>query len=126
MKKEIIAACVLVFLLAAVLMNSLYLSNLTDNLLSLVRKAESAALKDDWFSASSTAQDAIELWNSHTDYAHVVLNHDDVGLMCDSFYELLEEIHAGNIGTVSSTAEMVITRLEDISQTESASPGSIF
>ena len=126
MKREIIAGTVLLLLLVAVLFNSFFISRLTGNIISIVDEAADAADAGKWETSVEKATEAIKLWNMSDKYTHIILNHDEIGMLSDSLYELLEEIHAGNSGTVTSAARMVRTRLEDVAKMESMSPGSIF
>jgi len=126
MKRELIAGSVLIALFAAVLFNSFYLTKLSGTLSAMVEKAEEASAAEEWETSAANAAEAIELWNKSNKYTHIFLNHDEIGLLSDSFFELMEKIHAKNPDTVCSVANMVKTRLEDLAKMETPAPGSIF
>ena len=126
MKREIIAAAVLVLLLAAVIFNSLYLSRLTETLISTVDEAEEAVSAGKFEVSAAKAAEAAEVWNTSAKYTHIVLGHDEVGLLSDSLFKLVEDVLAGDAETVRNTCEMVSLKLRNIARNETLSPGSIF
>ena len=126
MRRELIAAAVLILLLAAVIFNSVYLSRLTDTLISAVDEAEESAVGGIFEASADKAAEAAEIWNTSAKYTHVVLGHDEVGLLSDALFKLVEDILAGDADTVRNTSEMVRLKLRNIARSETLSPGSVF
>lgn len=126
MRRELIAAAVLILLLAAVILNSVCITRLAEELTETVDEAEASFDAGKFEASAAKAAEAAEIWNTSAKYTHVVLGHDDVGLLSDALFKLVEDIFAGDADTVRNTSEMVRLKLRNIARSETLSPGSVF
>lgn len=126
MKKELIAAILLIVLMASCVLNMRYMSNLTDEIVLLINEAEKHASEGDWDSASEKAELALTVWSDHDMYISIILPHNDSGQATDALYNFLGEIYAQNTGRATAAAQLAAGHFNDIAFQERISLGSVF
>jgi hypothetical protein len=126
MKKEILAAALLVLIFAGSLVNLYYLNRLTEELTEQVNQAKTCVESGDWEKAAEFAESATELWANSDSYTHIVLRHSEINSASDAFYELLGGIYAENYGDSIGAARMLLDHIESITKMEEIRFGSIF
>jgi len=125
MKKEIFSVSVLIFLLIAVLFNTYFLNTFTGEIISTVNAAENDALHERWDLAAQKAQTAAKMWNKNEPYTHIVLDHNEIDIVHDSFCGFLEKIYSQDLDGITVSCDQLRYYLSGISRTESISIGNI-
>lgn len=126
MKKEIFAGALLAALLALSLINVRAIKSICADVEELIGDAEGYVYAGDWENAERSAEEAIERFESHSSYTHIVLRHTDIETLTGSFYDFLGDIRCRSAGAAQSSAELVRERLKDIREMESIRWGSVF
>lgn len=77
MKQLWISIGIMIFMFAAALTNSWYLSQLTEQFTNTLTQAQEAAEKGDWTSAAALTDRVQEQWKQSESYLYVILRHDE-------------------------------------------------
>ncbi len=126
MKKEIIIGCFLIAMLTTALVNTHFLTQLTDSVTRLIEEAEKSAEQGDWEHAAKKAEEAAALWSGSDTYTHLVLRHPEVEAATDAIYGFMEQVYAREEGAAKGAAQAASARLDSISSIERIKLGSIF
>lgn len=126
MKKEILAIGLLIAICALSLINSHCVSDLTEELSTIISEAGEHAESEDWATAEELTHSALDLWHSRENYTHIILRHSDTEAMEDDFYELLEHILNQEHGGTESAVMLVNDHLDSIRNLEKIRLGSVF
>ena len=126
MKKELIAAGLLLLIFAGGCLNIFLIRGITDDVLSLTESAEFSAVSGDWKSAENAAEAAIALWEESRTYTHVILHHSEHDGASDTLYGLLAAIYSRSPGDAAVAAGQVRARFTGITEMESLMLESIF
>lgn len=118
MKRLWIACGILALVFAATLYNSHYLSGFTSDLTVLLTRAEISAEEGDWDTASALTRQAVEDWDSHAGYLHILLRHTEVDEVNTGFREVREFINCQEGGEYSAANARLIARLELLCEAE--------
>ena len=125
MKKEIFAAALLIIVLAVSFLNILFLSRIADELTVLIDEAADAIQRDDWDAAVSKAETAVQKWLDSTDYANIILHHNEINYTTETLYRLLLLTHSEQRGEASVAADMAKEQVEGLLEMEKVRLGSI-
>lgn len=110
---------VLFALFCLTLYNSYYLDNYTQKLTQLLNEAEACVTLDDWDAAADKTEAALDRWNSHETYLHMVLQHRDTDEVLLSFQEVRQLIaHQEHGGEYSAVNARLITQIGLLSEME--------
>lgn len=93
MTKEFIAVAILIVIPIVAFINIGYINRTTNTLMDQIDTASEQMLSDDIDSAVETINNAYEEWKSHDRYAHIMLRHDEVEAVSETFSELQAELH---------------------------------
>lgn len=88
MKRVYISLALLGLICLCGIWNSANLKGLTDELGTLLKQAESAAVAGDWDKSSDLTQQAIGLWEDRQIYVYVTVHHDEIEAVETSFEEI--------------------------------------
>jgi len=110
-KRLWIACAILLAVFAATLCNTSYLAQFTGRLTDTLAQAEQRAEAGDWEGAERSTRQALEEWDSHTAYLHILLRHTDVDEINVGFREVLEFIQCREEGEYSAANECLMVRI---------------
>lgn len=125
MKKEAIALIALLFLIAFVTMNVIYIHKVTDELCEIIGTSQAAYEKADYETAEDELHRAMSIWGNSSAYSHIALRHTDIDTITESFYDLLSEIYAQTEQAYGGY-ENIIEELNHLAEMETPYMGSIF
>lgn len=96
MIKEYIALAILIAIPIAAFINIGYIQRNTDSLMEQIDIASEQMLSDDMENAAETIENAYTEWQSHDRYAHIMLRHEEVETVSESFTRLRSELQVGD------------------------------
>lgn len=96
MIKEYIALAILIAIPIAAFINIGYIQRNTDSLMEQIDIASEQMLSDDMENAAETIENAYTEWQSHDRYAHIMLRHEEVEAVSESFTRLRSELQVGD------------------------------
>ncbi len=118
---------ILVFLFCAALVNSWYLNHYTNELVTLLRQAESCAASGDWDAAGDKTEAALIVWKDRETYLHMVLQHQDTDQVLLNFQEVRQLItHQEDGGEYAASNARLIAQIELLSEMEELTFKNIF
>ena len=118
MKRLVICAGILIFLLAATLVNSWALERTSNRLSDLLEQAESLAESGDWAQAEALTLQAQQSWTDASDYLYIVLRHSDTDQVDTGFREVLELLRCRESGEYSSVNSRLTAQIRLLSEME--------
>ena len=121
MKRLLIAAGLLLFMLAGCLLNAWYSQKLTRDMIQDLQQARQAAQEEDWERAEAITLLAYERWNSQHFYLHVVMRHSDTDQILRDFRSVLQYLEIQEMDQYTAANVDLITQLELLSEMEQAS-----
>ena len=125
MKKELIAALVLLLLFLGTLINIRVVDDLTGDLLALIETAEGRAQSGDMDAAASLVQRAAAQWQAAAPYTHVFIRHSETDGTTDAFFQLLTQLQSGDDAAAEGAFSLLKARLSGIAEIEHISLGSV-
>ena len=126
MKREI-GAMLLLFLLAAVAVWNIHRTDaLTAELEEHLELSEKALLSGDRDYAAEQLEAARRIWLSARNYTRVFLCHPSLDAASVVFYEIMQDLRAGETRGLSASFERLRYHLDSIAEMEHVSLGSIF
>lgn len=126
MKKDILAISLLLLLLCATLLNTMYLDTLVKELVAEVDTSQEHMEKGDYVTAESKLRGAIDYWNSVERYICVVIRHSEIDVTADAFYGLLSDVVSQDAESAVGSYEKIRSHLLGIATMEYVTIGSIF
>ena len=126
MRREFFALLLLAVLITLSLWNIHTVDKLTEDILALIDRAESAALKGDKAIAQVQFEKALKSWLGAKSYTHIFIRHAEIDSCTDAFYEAYGTICSGSFEELSPSLEMLRYHLQSISGMEQISIGNIF
>ena len=123
MKKELIAALLLILLFSGTLVNIGINDKMMQRLNAEVKDAYDSAASGDWDTAQQRLDTAISHWLSMDGYTHIFIRHSEIDGTSDAFYELLSAIEEGD--ALSPAYGKLLYHIDSISGMEHVSIGSI-
>ena len=98
MKRLWIAGGLLIFILAASLINNWVLAGITGEMTDLLREAESCYEAGDILKAVELTQEARQKWEDASGYLYIVLRHTESDAVLVRFTETLQYLNCGEPG----------------------------
>ena len=126
MKKEIIAIIILVMLLSATLLNTLFLTHSMDSLVCAVNSSESAAASGDLSKAVSELEHASGKWKGMDFYTNIFVRDSETDSVTDAFYELFSYLYSGDTDSAKGAYGKLRAHLLSISDVEQITLSNIF
>lgn len=126
MKKETVAAILLLLLFAGTIVNINVNDRLIAELDNTVTAAYTAARNGDWDSAKEGVEAACRRWESLDDYTHIFIRHSEIGTTTDALYSMLSSVCAEDIGDLRGSYGLLHAQLRSLAEMEHISIGSIF
>ena len=126
MKREILAALLLITLVAASVLNIRRADRLTAEILEHLELSEKAMLAADPDYAEEQFEAAKRLWLSARGYTQVFLRHPELDSTSDAFYETLQELLSGELRALPAAYERLCYHLDSIREMEHISWGTVF
>lgn len=120
MKRLWIAAALLIFLLAASLVNGYYAQSLTDEMGERLAQAQSLTKQDNWERAQAITRQVYEDWQSHHFYFHTVMRHSDTDQILRAFRSVLEYMELQEPDQYNAANADLIAQLELLAEMEQA------
>ena len=120
MKRLWIAAALLIFLLAASLLNGYYAQKLTAEMGERLVQAQSLTEQDNWERAQAVTRQVYEDWQSHHFYFHTVMRHSDTDQILRAFRSVLEYLELQEPDQYNAANADLIAQLELLAEMEQA------
>lgn len=125
MKREIIAATLLLTILGLCIFNVLYMGRKTAVLTDEIEKAQALFLDGDRAGAAAHVESSLQGWLGWESYSHIMLRHSEIDSLTDAYYLLLDKVQSGTV--VPEAAFGALTeKLRDIAVKEGISVGALF
>ena len=113
MRRLFISLVLLTALFCLAMYNSRYLDSYTKDLTTLLKQAELCAADGDWDAAFDKTEAALDKWDRHETYLHMVQQHRDTDAVLLSFKEVQQLIiHQEDGGEYSAANARLITQIE--------------
>lgn len=125
MKKELTAAALLLLLVAAAIWNVHYLGARCEALDSTVARAQEQYHAGATGNAIQALEDARADWDRMDRYAHVMLPHDVVESVTETFDAVKSALSAGDIAAETQLC-LLRTRIANLGESEHAALGNVF
>lgn len=125
MKKELAAIALLLILAATAIWNVHYLGARCEALDSAVARAQEQYLAGTADDAMQALEDARKEWDSMDCYAHIMLPHDAVESVTETFDAAKSTISAGDIAA-ETQLHLLRTRIANLGESEHAALGNVF
>lgn len=126
MKKELVAAILLILLFIGTLVNI----HVNDTLISVlgesVDRAYAYAQAGEWTQAENTLHGACDRWLSLDGYTHIFIRHSEIGSTTEAFYAMLSSVCAEDEGDLEGSYRLLSAQLDSLTGMEHISIGSIF
>jgi len=126
MKKELFAALTIVLLTAASVINILHIKKLIENIGVTVEHASAACLAEDFSSANTELNTALQTWLDADDYTHIFIRHSEIDTTTDAFYEALEAVLCEDRESASAALGKLSYHLQSILTMEYVTLRSVF
>lgn len=126
MKKELIAAALLLLVFAGTLFNIHINDSLMTELDDMVTLAYSRAQNGDWAGAQDELKAACDRWFSLDGYTHIFIRHSEIGGTTEAFCSMLSSVCAEDEGDLCGSYNLLHAQLMSLIGMEHISIGSIF
>ena len=94
MKKELIAALLLILLFSGTLVNIGVNDKMMQRLNAEVKDAYDSAASGDWDTAQQCLHSAISHWLSMDGYTHIFIRHSEIDATTEAFYSMMSDLCA--------------------------------
>lgn len=125
MKREVLAAALLILTLALLLVNIHALEGLVGELEEHVCRSSAALARGDREHAVSELEAAMTLWQSAEGYTHVFVRHSEIDAVSDAFFELNAALRGGDEAD-DALYLALLYHLDSIEKMDELRLGSIF
>ncbi len=126
MKKEIVAAVLLLLLFAGVLVNIRVNENIVSSLIDEVDASYESLKNGDTEKADEQLDAAIEHWLTLDGYTHIFIRHSEINATTDAFYGYRADVGDGDADTAAGSYGLLKETLLSLMTMEQISLGSIF
>lgn len=126
MKKELIAAILLIVIIAGSIVNMRYIEHLTNEIVSFIDEASYAVTSEDWDTASEKAEKAVSLWNSNESHANIFLRHETINSATEAIYQFVMQTELEDVNEALVAAELAKDNFKNIALMEKLRFGSVF
>ena len=124
MKRELIAAFILLALLALSVINVRHIKNKAMTLASEIEDADGLYRGGDSEGSAALVEDSLKSWLGWESYSHIMLRHSEIDLVTDAYYGLLSEIESDDT-VPQASFDALIEKLNDIVNKERVTLGSL-
>ena len=125
MKKEIIAAALLLLVLFGSVYNITVIDRVLYGLEDEVTQAYTSAVAGDYATAKTQMRSAAAHWQALDGYTHIFIRHTEIDSATDAFFTLLSDIAAEDAGNAEGSYGLLIAHLESLRTIEHPTFGSI-
>ena len=126
MKKEIVAAALLLALIAGGLYNTHYLHEFTDGLTGSLALSRAYCENGEYALALEHAQKAESDWKANELYAGIFLRHTEIDAVSDLFYELLGALAGSEPDSARAAYAPLTAHVENLYAMERVGLWSVF
>lgn len=126
MKKEIVAAVLLLLLFAGVLVNIRVNEDIVSSLIDEVDASYESLKNGDTEKAAEQLDVAIEHWLTLDGYTHIFIRHSEINATTDAFYGYRADVGDGDADTAAGSYGLLKETLFSLMTMEQISLGSIF
>ena len=125
MKKEGLAITIILFVILGSVLNLRYLTSLIHELDAQTNKAVSEAEAENWTTSEALASDVMMQWMKMDKYTHIFIRHGEIDAVTDAFCSLLGAIKSRETSDIFMAQLTLHSRLNELVEMESVTPGSI-
>ena len=126
MKKEIVAAVLLLLILAGVSLNIRVNERIVSSLINEVDKSYESLKSGDSTSAAEQLDTAIEHWLDLDGYTHIFIRHSEINSTTDAFYGFRSDVGSGDADAANGSYGLLKETLLSLMTMEQISLGSVF
>ncbi len=126
MKKELIAALLLIFLFSGTLVNIGVNDKIMRKLDAEVKDAYDSAVSGNWDKAQQCLDSAISHWLSMDGYTHIFIRHSEIDATTEAFCSMMSDLCAEDSGSLEGSYGMLHARLLSLIGMEHIGIGSVF
>lgn len=126
MKKEIVAAALLLLIFAGVLVNIRVNERIVSSLIDEVDLSYESLKSGDTVKAARQLDAAIEHWLKLDGYTHIFIRHSEINSTTDAFYGFKSDVCSGDTDAAEGSYGLLRETLLSLMTMEQISLGSIF
>ena len=126
MKKEIVAAVLLLLILAGVSLNIRVNERIVSSLINEVDKSYENLKNGNEDKAMQQLDTAIEHWLNLDGYTHIFIRHSEINSTTDAFYGFRSDVGSGDADAASGSYGLLKETLLSLMTMEQISLGSVF
>lgn len=126
MKKEIVAAVLLLLILAGVSLNIRVNERIVSSLINEVDKSYESLKSGDSTKAAEQLDTAIEHWLNLDGYTHIFIRHSEINSTTDAFYGFRSDVGSGDADSAEGSYGLLKETLLSLMTMEQISLGSVF
>lgn len=126
MKKEIVAAVLLLLILAGVSLNIRVNERIVSSLINEVDKSYESLKNGDSTKAAEQLDNAIEHWLNLDGYTHIFIRHSEINSTTDAFYGFRSDVGSGDADAANGSYGLLKETLLSLMTMEQISLGSVF
>ena len=126
MKREILAAGILILLAGFSVWNLYYVKNMTAEISQTLTESYSYAEAGDWEQAAKLAQKAESLWLAEEEYTHVFIYHSELDLITNAFGDYYSEIYRQDAGGTAGALHKLLDHIEGLYELERVTIKNVF
>ena len=125
MKREIVAAALLLLMFAASIFNISHLDRLVGAVEAELGTAERYAAEGDFTKSLAALDRARRSWDGARSYTHIFIRHPEIDAVSDAFHAAESELSGGNTQSAGAALRLLRYHLDSIREMEQLRPGSI-
>lgn len=114
MKKEGIAAGIILILIVGAVINVLYLRHFTDDITERIHNSQTYCAQEDYDTAESELRSALDIWLEADWYTHIFIRHAEVDSTSDAFYDTLSCLIERDQDSAVSAYEKLLYHIDSI------------
>ena len=126
MKRELLAALLLLLLIAGAALDLRTLDKTAAQLTERIRLSQTFAESGDTDAAAEKLADALGIWLRAGGYTHIFLRQSETDAVSDAFFDLQEALLSGETDTLPALYGKLLYHLNSACGAEHLTPGSIF
>ncbi len=125
MKRELAAGLLLLTLVGGAIYNIFYVGKLVRDISGDLYASQEALAAGSGERAEKYAESALQKWLGAERYTHIFVRHSEIDATSDAFYELLQDLSAGEYEGIDRAYARLNYHLSSIATMEQISLGSI-
>lgn len=114
MKKEKIAAGIILILLVGAVINVLYLRRFSGDIIEQIQSSQTYCAQEDYDTAELKLRSALNIWLEADGYTHIFIRHSEVDSTSDAFYDALSCLVAHDQDGAVSAYEKLLYHIDSI------------